>query len=245
MRSSFIYTLIPCMLLLYAGCKKYDNYKAPDAGVFGKVTDVETGKGLETKLPGGGVIRFLQNNKAKYPSPQPIDISIKADGSYSASQFFADNYKAFPLNGPFIYAGDSVNVVLSSNGKAQLDFKVIPYYRISAAVTDSTFNYTVNKAPENDSKLVELIFMVSKDPVVNENVSSNVAGPGTYYANLWKVPTGGTPDAAIIGIPQTFTFHWADTRLPKGEYYFRMGARASNSPNSTYNYSPVIRATVH
>ncbi|MEO3403553.1 DUF3823 domain-containing protein [Mucilaginibacter sp. CAU 1740] len=245
MRSSIIYTLIPCMLLFYAGCKKYDNYAAPDAGVYGKVIDAGTGGGIETKQPGGGDIRFLQNNKTKYPSPQPIDISIKADGSYSATQFFADNYKAFPLNGPFIYAGDSVGVVLNHNQKTQLDFKVVPFYRITAAVADSTFSYTVNRAPENNSKLIELIFMVSKDPVVNEAVSSNVAGPGTYYANLWKVPTDGTPDASIVDKPQTFTFHWADTRLPKGEYYFRMGARAANSPNSTYNYSPVVKATVH
>lgn len=233
------------MLLVYAGCKKYDNYAAPDSSVFGTVTDAETGKNIETKQPGGGDIRFLQWNKAKYPSPSPIDISIKADGSYSASQLFADNYKAFPLNGPFMYSGDSVNVVLGHNNKTQLDFKVTPYYHITAAVTDSTFSYTITKPAINTSKLIEVIFMVNKYAIVNESVSSNVAGPGTYYTNLWKLATDGTPDASIIGVPQTYTIHWADTRLPKGEYYFRIGARVNNSPNSTYNYSPVVKATVH
>ncbi|SEK79954.1 DUF3823 domain-containing protein [Parapedobacter koreensis] len=233
-------------LIAAAGCTKYDNYAAPEAGIFGNIIDAETGQPIETKQPGGGSIRLLQWDLQKYPSPQPVDISIKADGTYSSTRFFADDYKAFPWNGPFRYLDDSVNVTLSDGRLTELNFEVHPYYRVAATVSDSTFTYTLTKSAANDSKLVEVIFMVNDYPIVNENVCSNVAGPGTYYPNLWKLPIGDdVADEAIMDMPQTFTINWAETRLPKGDYYFRVGARAASSPSSTYNYSPVVKATVN
>jgi hypothetical protein len=238
----FIY-MLSIALLIFTGCKDYDNFAEPDAGVHGKLIDSETDQTIETKQPGGGTVRFIQWNP-KYPSAQPLDVPVKADGTYSVKRFFADKYKAFPLNGPFIYSGDSVEVNLTHNGDAELNFEVTPFYRIQASVTDSTFTYTITKSAFNTSKLVEIRFMVNNYPIVNEDVSSNY-DPSNYYINSWRLNTEGTPDTELVGSPKTYTFSWASTKLPKGEYYFRVGARASNSPNSTYNYSPVIKATVH
>lgn len=241
--------LILCSVYALAcsvGCAKYDNYAAPEAGVYGNIIDAETGELIETKQPGGGSVRLLQWNPEKYPSPQPIDLSIKADGTYTSSHLFSDNYKAFPWNGPFRYLGDSVEVKLTDGRLSELNFEVHPYYRVAAEVSNSTFTYTITKSAANDSKLAEVIFMVNDYPIVNENVCSNVAGPGTFYPNLWKLPIeSNVLDESIMGIPQTFTINWEETRLPKGEYYFRVGARAASSPASTYNYSPVVKAIVN
>ncbi|RYY36399.1 MAG: DUF3823 domain-containing protein [Sphingobacteriaceae bacterium] len=239
--TKYIYILAVAMLA-FTACKKYDNYDEPDAGVHGKIIDAETGNTIETKQPGGGSVRFLQWNP-KYPSPQPLDVSIKADGNYSVKRFFADKYKAFPLNGPFMYSGDSVEVSLTHNGDAELNFEVVPYYRIEASVVDSTFTYTINRSAFNTSKLVEIRFMINNYPIVNEDVSSNF-DESSYYLNSWRVFTEGTPDNELLGMSRTFTFNFSRTRWPKGDYYFRVAARAANSPNSTYNYSPVIKATV-
>src|ERR1700754_155380 len=94
-----------CILILAAGCKKFDNYDAPDAGVQGTVTDAGTGLPLETKQPGGGQIRFIQIDP-RYPARLPIDIEIKANGEFNATQFFASPYIAFPRDGAFQYFGD-------------------------------------------------------------------------------------------------------------------------------------------
>jgi hypothetical protein len=227
-------------LLLYTGCRK-DNYAAPDSGIYGMLTDGETGDSLQLKQPGGGTVRMVEFNPAKYPSPTPIDLSVKPNGSYSASQLFADAYKVFPLaaNGPFMYLpGDSVLTTLDPGAVTQLNFKVVPFYRLALSVTDSSFTYTVTKSNANTGTLSQVILMISNDPVVNENVSANQNGPNPV--NLWKI----TVSNAILGIPQTYTIHFADTRLAKGDYYFRAGAVGSTS-SSYFNYSPIIKATVH
>lgn len=233
--------IIPLLILLVvAGCKKFDNYAAPDSGVKGSVTDAETGKPLETKQPGGGTIRFLQIDP-RYPSPGPIDIELKSNGEYNATQFFASPYKAFPRDGAFMYLGDTVTVNMQSGNQSQLDFQVLPFYRVEASVTDSTFTYTITKPAANTFKMSEIIFMVNNYNIVNENVSSNTSG---YYINLWKQSiSSGTNDNTILGVQRTFTFKWADTHLPKGEYFFRVGVRTSQV--AKYNYSPVVKATVH
>lgn len=231
--------LIFIIVLFCAACKK-DNYAAPDAGIYGALTDGEKGDSLELKQPGGGTVRLVEVN-SKYSAATPIDISVKPNGTYSAGQLFADTYKVFPLkaNGPFMYLpGDSVTVTLSNNAVTQLNFKVVPYFRIALSVSDSTFTYTVTKSTANTGSLTQMIFMISNQPVVNENVSSNQVG--NYYTNLWKLNVSD----AIVGVPQTYTFNFGDTHLTKGEYYFRAGAVGSTS-SSYFNYSPTVKATVH
>jgi hypothetical protein len=120
----------------------------------------------------------------------------------------------------------------------ELNFQVVPYFRIALSVTDSTFTYTVTKSAANTGSLTQMIFMISNQPVVNENVSSNQVG--NYYTNLWKLNAGD----AILGAQQTYTINFADTHLPKGDYYFRVGAVGSTS-SSYFNYSPTVKATVH
>lgn len=240
MKTKQLLYILPCILLLSAGCKKFDNYDAPDSGVFGRVIDAGTGQPLETRQPGGGQIRFLQVDP-RYPSPGPIDIELKSDGQFNATQFFASPYLAFPRDGAFQYFGDSTQIELRNGQKTEINFEVEPFYRIEAAVTDSTFTYTISKPASNTFKLTEIIFMVNNYNIVNEAVSSNTSG---YYINLWKQTiSSGTPDNTILDQQRTFTFKWADTHLPKGEYFFRVGARTGSV--ARYNYSPVVKATVH
>lgn len=226
----------------FIGCsQKYDNYAAPDSGIYGTLMDGETNDSLQLKQPGGGTVRIVEWNLKQYPSATPIDLSVKTNGTYSASQLFADTYKVFPLraNGPFQYLpGDSVTVSLTHNSMTRVDFKVVPFYRIKANVIDSSFTYTVTKSNANTGNVTQLIFMISNQPVVNENVSSNQVG--NYYTNLWKIDASD----AILGVQQTFTFNFGDTHLPKGSYYFRVGVVGSAS-SSYFNYSPIINATVH
>ena len=243
MRISKLLYILPCLLaVVVSGCSDWDNFAQPNSEVFGKITDAENGQPLELRQPGGGTVRFIQWDRAKYPNPGTTDIELKANGEYSASQFFGGTYKAFPRDGAFLYQpADSVTVDLNAGGKSELNFKVTPFYRIAASVTDSTFTYTITKPAANTStKISQIIFMVNDYAIVNESVSSNATG---YFINLWRHDIASSvTDASILGAPRTFTFKWAETHLPKGQYYFRVGVRTTNV--AKYNYSPVIKATV-
>jgi hypothetical protein len=174
----------------------------------------------------------------KIPNIQ-AHIMLQAKTNYNAELLFAGTYKVVPRDGPFQYFGDTVKTVLPPNSKAQVDFKVDPYYRIAASVVDSTFTYTITAPASNTAKMQEIIFLVGKSPILDESVSSNTTG---MYINLWKKSVSGVADNTILGISGIYTIGWVTTHLPKGEYYFRVGARTSVA---RYNYSPVIKATVH
>ncbi len=226
------------IMTVVGGCSKWDNYDAPDSGVFGKVIDAETGEELELRSPSGGVIRFLEQNP-KYENPNPIDVHLKANGEYMHKMLFAGTYKLFPFDGAFKYEGDSIMVVAPRGGLAEQNFEVYPFFRVAASVTDSTFTYTITKSSKTTEKMQEIIFMVNDYPIVDESVSSNTTG---VYINLWRENVAAVADEDILGVQRTKTISWSSTNLPKGEYYFRVGARTSVA---RFNYSPVIKATVH
>lgn len=242
MNKKYIPVFVLALLLGSLGCSKLDNYPAPSAGIRGTLTDAETG-GPVILPQGEGTIRLLEQN-AKYPSPSPVDLAVNSESGYYATQLFADQYKAFPLalSGPFVYpAGDSVLVTLAANSVTELDFKVIPYYRISASVTDSTFTYTITSSDANTAAgghLTNVYFMISPDSAINMGTAGNL--PGSYYAN--RFPLDNASDA-ILGSPQTFILPFSQTNLPKGSYYFRISCAGSQS-NAQYNYSPVVQATI-
>ena len=233
------YLIIPVLFMFLYSCTEWDNFDAPNSGIYGKIIDSGTGEPLEVKGNGGGSVRLLQQDP-KYATPSPIDVIIADNGTYKHTMLFAGTYKAFPWDGAFKYtANDSVTVVAKSGDLTELNFQVAPYFRIAASVTDSTFTYTITKPATTTEKMQEIIFMVNNYPIVNESVSSNTTG---VYINLWKQSVSSVLDTDIIGVQRTFTFNWSTTHLPKGEYYFRVGARTSVAK---YNYSPVVKAVVH
>lgn len=227
------------LLIAFSSCTNWDNFEEPASGIYGTLIDRGTGEPLQVKSPGGGSIRLIQQG-AKYPNPNPIDVSFMGDGHYKHTMLFEGIYKVIPWDGPFKYLGDTVTITASSGKLTEQNFEVFPFYRITASATDSTITYTIFRPETTTEKLQEIIFMVNDYEIVNESASSNTTG---YYTNLWKQNVSGEDDASIIGEERTFTINWANTHLPKGkEYYFRVGARTSVAK---YNYSPVIKATVN
>lgn len=239
-----LYILITAsIIMLGASCKKLDNYPAPKSGIHGTLTDAETGGSLV--LPQGeGSIRLLEQNP-KYPNPSPIDLAINSKSAYYSTQLFADQYKVFPLalSGPFIYpAGDSVLVTLKAGSNTQVDFKIIPYYRIEASASDSTITYTITSSDANTAAgghLTNVYFMLSADSALNMGTAGNL--PGSYYAN--RFPLNGASDD-ILGTQQTFTIPFSTTHLPKGTYYLRVSCAGTES-DGQYNYSQVVQATIN
>lgn len=251
--------IVPCILLIFTGCKK-DNYASPDSSIHGALTDGEIGGTLELSQAGSNsTVRMTVNDPARYPSPGNFDLVVKTDGTFSNSLIFAENYKVYPLalSGPWQYlAGDTARVTIGSGQDVAANFKVIPYFRITApTVTDSTVTFTVTKATatpttNNLTNNNNCLILINNYNIVNESVSSNTTGK--YYQNQFQfkvdnsilgapfTPTAGTD--ATTGKPYSFKF--ALTHLPKGTYYFRIAILGSGS-GGKYNYSPVVQATIH
>ncbi|WP_345952903.1 DUF3823 domain-containing protein [Mucilaginibacter sp. PAMB04168] len=250
--------ILSCMMFVFASCKK-DNYDAPDASIHGALTDGDTGGPLELSQAGSNSnVRMIVNNPAKYPTPGNFDLAVKGDGTFSNSTVFPESYKVVPLaqSGPWQYlGGDSTRVTLASGQDVRVDFKVYPFFRITApSVADSTVTFTVTKAtatPASNGLTTanNLLLLINNSVIVNESVSSNRVG--SYYQNQFQF----TVTNAILGNPytpaagtdastgKTFSFNFSKTHLPKGEYYLRVAVLGSGS-NGKYNYSPVVKFTI-
>jgi len=251
--------MMPCLLFTLSGCKK-DNYATQDAAIHGALIDADTGGPLELSAAGSNsTVRMLVNDPVKYPSPGPFDLTVKGDGTFTNSQIFAENYRVFPLaaSGPWKYLpGDSTKISIKPGDNPEVNFKVVPFFRITApVVTDSTVTFTVTKASATSATNTltnnnNLLILINNYNIVNENVCSNVVGK--YYQNQFQF----TVKDAILGVPFTptagtdastgkpYSFKFSLTHLPKGTYFFRIAILGSGS-GGKYNYSPVVQATVH
>src|ERR1700754_309182 len=124
----YIYIAV-CLLLLLTGCKKV-NYEAPNASIHGALTDGDTNGPLELSQAGSNSnVRMIVNDPIKYPAAGTFDLGLRADGSFSNSQIFAESYKVVPLfqSGPWQYlGGDSTRVTIVPGQDAEVNFKVYP-----------------------------------------------------------------------------------------------------------------------
>jgi len=234
--------ILPLALLFDAGCSKIDNYSAPNSGIYGTLTDAETG-GPMILPEGEGTIRLLEQNP-KYPNPEPIALAVNSASGYHSTQLFADQYEAFPLalSGPFVYPSlDTVLVTLKPNALTQLNFQVIPYYRIAASVSDTTITYTITSSNANTAaggQLTHVYFLISQDSSLTMSTASNL--PGQYYPN--QFPASNISNA-MLGVQQTFSIPFSTTNLSPGTYYFRVCCAGSSS-DAQYNYSPTMVGVV-
>jgi hypothetical protein len=222
MRTIKLLFIIPCLLFVFSACQK-DNYQAPNATISGALTDAELGGPLSLSQNGsGGSVRYLVNDLAKYPSPSALDCPIKQDGTFFNSQYFAENYKVFPLaaSGPWQYtnatdltkAGDSLRVNVAAGQNTVSNFKVYPYFRISLSVVDTNCTVTITRsaaATVNANNLTDandLVIYVNNYALVNSAISSNSTG---YYINQWRFTINNTSTPATTwatGTTQAYTF---------------------------------------
>ncbi len=256
MRTIKLIFIIPCLLFLFSACEK-DNFTGPDATIQGAFTDAELGGPLSfSQNGGGGNIRFLVNDPAKYPIPSANDYALKQDGTYYNSFVFAENYKVFPSSGsgPWIYLGngvlptalvpngkpDSLNVTINKGVNPPINFKVYPYFRLTISAVDT--NITVNITRSVQAAFAgnqvtgsnDLIVYVNNYPLVNSGTSGNAAG--RYYVNRWNFTINSTTTGVVWGpngvgssTTQSYTFG-TPLLLPKDNIY---GPPPAGSPPGT------------
>lgn len=234
MRKQFIYLSFAAAVFC-AACKK-DNYKAPDAGISGNIVDALTGKNVPQQTLNGAKIRLYQTD---YKNPQPINFSIKPDGSYANTFIFSGNYKVV-AEGPFFYTD---TLFLNIKGDVQADLKVMPYLEVNCELvsktsTSITVRVKTNRTAGNTQKIARVAVVAGTTASVDINNYYNVDGTKN---GLVLVNTEAISDATVEA--KVYEFTLANLK-PGTSYLVRGGARTLNNGNF-YNYAGMMQISTN
>jgi hypothetical protein len=223
--STFNFQLsIAACLLLAAGCT-LDNYESADTVVNGLLLDAESYEPVQTEAPNGAKVRFYEKYNGVW-SPQPYDVWVHQDGTFSNNFAFAGEYKVvaegafFPADTQVIRIADTKKVALYVTPYLHIDIETrAGERRVSAQAR-------IRKSPDAD-KIQRIAFMISKTPNVSYSAWMRKGGEDELQQ---------TPDEEILDTPYAFSFSGLDTGRT---YYIRVGALSKNDANA-WNYSKVV-----
>jgi hypothetical protein len=225
-QKNIIYLVI--VIAVLTSCGKIDNYKYPDGGIFGKLTDSITLDNLQNDQPNGFSIKLFEKGGL---INTPIRFTGKSDGTYENALIFQNEYKVLASEGAF-FTQDTVRGV-KIGVHTELNFTVMPYLAVTnAVVTPSAGQVTAtyNIAQRRFiAKITERKVLVSKVPTVNNAVND-------FKFQVTNLST--IPDATLL----TTNFSDVVTGLTSGmTYYVRIALRTGSNK---YNYSKVFKVTI-
>lgn len=210
--------------LSLASCME-DNFDGPDAQIFGKVVDAETGELIQQDLVNGSMIIY---NEHGYDNPDDQKMNFKVDGTYRNNLMFSGVYDFFFEVTNFVIPEKMTDVRIKK-GKNELNFEVIPYIRVSDVdikhdgdKIKATFSIT----PTGDFEVSQVGLFGHTDFIVGNSASDARATQDVR--------------ASFKGQKRTYSLEIADRDFQnKRKCWFRVGAIV-NVPNSRYNYAPAV-----
>lgn len=219
-------------------CSKIDNYKFPDGGIYGKLTDLMTNEGIQTEQPNGFNIRLFEKDKL---INSPITFSGKPDGSFENVLIFQNEYKVLPIEGAFFPITDTV--VLQVGKRTEINFNVMPF----VSVTNVTVTPGTNK--------VTCVYNIARSQVggkitTRKSMISRVSTCSNATNDLTATTsTTGTTDVALLATTFTdvITGTTAFPLVSGNTYWVRVGVLATGSGFNSlnrYNYSKIIQITM-
>ena len=218
----------------FISCSKIDNYKAPDGGIYGKLTDLMTNEGIQTEQPNGFNIKLYEKGGLMNT---PITISGKPDGTFENALIFQNEYKVLPVEGAFFPITDTAVVQIGKH--TEVNFSVMPYLSVTnVTVTPGTNKVTVvyNIARNQvGGKISTRKSMLSRVPTCNNAVNDLAASTSTTA--ITDVTLLATTFTDVITGTTAFPLVSGKT------YWVRVGVLATNSL-SRYNYSKVFQITM-
>ena len=231
MKTTYLLLFFVACVAGMASCSKLDNYDPPSATIFGSVIDSTTNTPILTEQPNGFQVRLIEQNY-KNPNVLVQNFFGKADGTFERSRLFAATYKVIPIEGAFFPLVDTAMVTVASNGRAEINFKVMPYLSLDASAKAEGNNIIVTYKISRQRvghKITERKTLCSVVPTVSNTV---------WYKNA-SASLSSTSDDQILATTYTDTIK----DLPSGTYYVCAAARTAN-PNNRFNYSPVFKITI-
>jgi len=209
---------------ILAGCLG-DNYDQPDAGLYGKVIDKDTGELILQDIGSeGSQIEFIE---LAYENPSSRYMNFMTDGTYCEKNMFSGQYIVKAKRTNFLPLEECT---LNVQGLTEFNITSQPYCRIE-----------VNSLELNEDKQrIEAKFTVTcttKDALKeiglfcdpNSNVSYSI---NNYGDKSCKIEVGRT-----LYTPETFTIKMPLTALDDdSDFYFRLGAHTSVA-EARWNYT--------
>lgn len=224
-------------MLMINACKK-DNYKSPDAGIYGNIIDAETGKVVpqQTNI-NGGYMEVFQTDYSLTPTANRT--ALRVDGSFTRDFIFNGQYKVV-LTGPFLYK-DTLNVKVS--GKTKLDVKVIPYLTVSCELLSKTstsvsVRVKVTQSAQNTQKIARVATVAGTFNTVDINYYDNQSQSGNGRA-ITNVQGVANSDVVVTNYDYTLS------GLKPGTLYYVRGCSRTINDGSYYNYSPMLEVTTN
>jgi hypothetical protein len=219
-------------------CSKIDNYKAPDGGIYGKLTDLITNEGIQTEQPNGFNIKMYEKG---WLMNTPITFSGKVDGTFENTLVFQNEYKVLPVEGPFFPITDTA--VIKVGKRTEVNFNVMPF----VALTNVTVTPGTNK--------VTVVYNIARNQVggkitTRKSILSRVPTCSNANNDLTaSTSTTAIADATLLATQFTDVIN-GTTAFPlvSGKtYWVRVGVLATGSGFNSlnrYNYSKVFQITM-
>jgi hypothetical protein len=204
-----------------------DNYPQPNAGLSGKIVDVETGEPVQQDIIRGAAIEIREHG---YDPVTPQYLIIKNDGTYANTRLFANTYTVQPVRGNFKVV-EAKDVVI--NGQTTLDFLVTPYIRIKEAKI------------ERDGDIVRATFKMEQTSVNNVLKIGLYAHRDPHVGEPMQLAKKEINVNTVVDVNQVYTIEmdlFSDPDLVNNEgkvMFFRIGALI-DVPEAKYNYAPAL-----
>lgn len=212
-------------MVCFSSCE-LDNYDAPNAKIYGKIIDSETGEAIQQEILEGSRIDYVELGDFKNPPTQQM--RFKTDGSYRNDLMFSGKYRIQARRGNFfILPPDTIQV----KGETEYNFVTKPYIRIKNVTyaieeRDVVASFQIEQVADNPVKSIALFVDI------NPNVSQSLR----KIASIAEINTMVEPENVFtlkIKIDPLMDI------IPSGKptFYFRVGALISGMAEAKYNYS--------
>jgi len=219
------------LFFVFAACEpELDNYAPPSETLTGQVIDAVTGQSLITEQPNGFRVRYREIGYSE--SAPERNFWGKADGSFTNTKLFPNQYEVYVSDGPFL--NPPVKTVDIKGGVTEVMFTVTPNLNVvnsSATLSENILkvSFGINRPAAITNKVKEAFVSISLNP----NVSF------TLFQKQVKYDFRTTPDATVLATTHGGAIDLAALGLKKGyTYYVKIGAGVEG--NVRYNYSPTF-----
>jgi len=227
MKKIFVLISISLAAALTCGCVG-DNYAQPDASLYGKVIDIETGELIQQDLGSdGSQIEMIEQG---FETTSSRYLNFKTDGTFCEKNMFKGQYLLKFGRTNFVPIEETI---VDVNGNTEFNITTKPY----CCVTVNSIEFLEEK------QRVEAKFTVSCNTSDNLKEIGLFCDPNKNVSN--SINNFGSKDCKInvgrrLSKPESFTIKMPLTALEDSTvYYFRLGAHTSVA-EAKWNYAEAI-----
>lgn len=199
-----------------------DNYDSPNASLYGRVINAETGEPIMQDIVNGSLIQIVQLDWSD-AEDSPRYLNFKTDGSYCENNLFAGKYEISVVKANFGTFKDTIEI----KGNKRYDIMAKANVEIDSVSIDYNSSEGEIKA---SFKLTSSEYLPLKSVAIVGASTEMTTTNGTK-----SVLAESFDCAGMIDESRWYTMTMVADALEDGDYYFRVAAKTDAS--SLFNYS--------